>query len=435
MMCAVTYPDDDHAAATEPLAEPADPTDFSPIDSDPMDLDATDSDPTDSDATDSDAIDSDLTDLWPTAPTAPAPEPRPRPRRGRFAAAAVACAALSAGVSYATVQLTDDDGTGVSYVAVAAADPDGNPSALGDLHALLDKVLPAVVAIEVANGSGSDTTPIAAGSGVIISTDGLVLTNAHVVQATDDVGLALAEPVFTMKFTDGTVREATVLGASTDYDVALMQLTDTHDLHPLALADGAGLRVGDAVVAIGNALDLGDSPTVTTGIISALDRTLPETDTVTLHGLIQTDAPINHGNSGGALVNAAGELVGINSAGITDAQSVGFAISVETIKPILDDLKAGIDVEAAPIGFIGVTVADTPLGLTVTIVSEDSPAADVGIQAGDIITSVAGQPIVTTEQLRTVLRGTTPGIAVTIGITRGDEELTLQVTLAARPTE
>ncbi len=354
---------------------------------------------------------------------------------GRFALAAVACAALSAGVSYATVKLTDAPAGGVSYVATAAPREGGNATDIQDLHALLDQVLPAVVAIEVATGSGPDTVPLSAGSGVIISEDGLLLTNAHVVQAIDIDGSSVADPVFTVKFTDGTVRSAKVLGASTDYDVALMQLDDTRDLHPLALADGTQLQVGDAVVAIGNALDLGDSPTVTTGIISALDRTLPETDTVTLHGLIQTDAAINHGNSGGALVNAAGELVGINSAGVTDAQNVGFAISVETIKPILADLKAGIDVEAAPIGFIGVTVADTPEGLTVTTVQDDSPASEVGIKAGDIITAVDGEAIVTTEQLRSVLRGLAPGTAVVIDLIRDGEALALDVTLATRPTD
>jgi putative serine protease PepD len=376
----------------------------------------------------------------PPAPTGNTPSPLPppppasRPRTARLVGAAAACAALSATVSYATVKLTDGNTGGVTYVATAPAASGGNSATLGDLHQLLAKVLPAVVAIEVSTGSGSDVTPVAAGSGVIISNDGLLLTNAHVVQATDATGQQLDNPVFTVKMSDGTVRAATVLGASTDYDVALMQLEDTSGLHPLALANDAQLRVGDAVVAIGNALDLGDSPTVTTGIISALDRTLIESDTVTLHGLIQTDAAINHGNSGGALVNAAGELVGINSAGYSDAQNVGFAISVETIKPILDDLKAGKNVVAAPIGFIGVNVADTPYGLTVTTVQDGTPAEAAGIQAGDVITSVAGTTIATTEQLRSVLLTTAPGTTVTIGLTRDGKPLEMQVTLAERPS-
>ncbi|MSX55985.1 MAG: trypsin-like serine protease, partial [Actinobacteria bacterium] len=259
----------------------------------------------------------------PLPPPPPLMEPRRPSRVGRVVGAAAACVALSGGVAYTTVKLTESDRGTVTYVATASGQSSsGNPSTLGDLHQLLAKVMPAVVAIEVSSRVGSSVTPIAAGSGVIISNDGLLLTNAHVVNAADDAGKALDAPVFTVKMADGTVREAKVLGASADYDVALMQLTDSTDLHPLALADATQFRVGDAVVAIGNALDLGDTPTVTTGIISALDRTLRETDTVTLHGLIQTDAAINHGNSGGALVNANGELVGINSAGYSDAQNV-----------------------------------------------------------------------------------------------------------------
>jgi len=229
---------------------------------------------------------------------------------------------LSAGVSYGTVRLTEQTGTQVSYVATGSGSSVGG-AATTDLHALLAMTEPAVAAIEVADGTGADVTPIAAGSGVVISADGLMLTNAHVVETTDQAGNALRNPVFTVKMFDGTVREAKVLGSSTDYDIALLQLSDTSDLHPLALADNATLRVGDSVVAIGNALDLGDAPSVTTGIVSALDRTLQETASTTLHGLIQTDAAINHGNSGGALVDMSGHLIGINSAGIPDAQNVG----------------------------------------------------------------------------------------------------------------
>ena len=174
---------------------------------------------------------------------------------------------------------------------------------------VLDKVQPAVTAIEVGQRDGDAVIPVAAGSGVIISSDGLMLTNAHVVDLTE-AGIDAKDAVFLVKMYDGALREAKVLGKSVDYDIALLQLDDTSDLHPLALADTSALRVGDRVVAVGNALDLGDEPTVSTGIVSALDRTLDVTSTVTLRGLIQTDAAINHGNSGGALVNGAGELIG-----------------------------------------------------------------------------------------------------------------------------
>ena len=339
---------------------------------------------------------------------------------------------LSAGVAYGTVRLTEQDGTKVSYVATGSGA--NGSAATNDLYALLATAEPAVAAIEVSAGNGTDVTPIAAGSGVVISNDGLMLTNAHVVLVTDQQGNVVENPTFTVKMFDGTVRAATVLGASADYDVALLQLDDTRNLHPLALADTSTIRVGDDVVAIGNALDLGDSPTVTTGIVSALDRTLQESATITLHGLIQTDAAINHGNSGGALVNRNGELIGINSAGIPDAQNVGFAISVATIKPLLDYLKAGKNVSASPIGFIGVNVAETPFGVTITTVQDGTPAADVGIKAGDIITKVGDANVATANQLSTVLRGTTPGATVTVTVTRDGKTKTFDVTLAERPT-
>ena len=374
--------------------------------------------------------------------TSPSPLPPPPPptsqrpsRAGRVVGAATACAVLSAGVSYATVKLTESGTSKVTYVATAPGTAGGAAgSTVGDLHQLLAKVTPAVVAIEVGSGTGSDATPVAAGSGVVISNDGLLLTNAHVVHPTDQAGKAISNPVFTVKMSDGTVRAAKVLSASDDYDIALMQLTDTTDLHPLALADATLLRVGDAVVAIGNALNLGDAPTVTTGIISALDRTVRESSSVTLHGLIQTDAAINHGNSGGALVNANGELVGINSAGYTDAQNIGFAISVATIKPLLTDLKAGKDVKASPIGFIGVNVAETPYGLTVTTVQSGTPASDVGIRAGDIISQVGTTKISTVGQLQSLLRTTAPGTVLAVSVQRDGKPLQFKVTLAKRPT-
>ena len=359
------------------------------------------------------------------------PQPRQR-RRGGVIGTAALCAVLSAGVSFATVKLTESD----SSVSVVATSTGGGVTGSGsfDLYALLAKTQPAVTAIELGSRENGTIVPIAAGSGVVISKDGLMLTNAHVVDATDSNGATIADPVFTVKMFDGSVRSAKVLGASRDYDVALLQLDDTSNLQPLVLADASKFRVGDDVVAIGNALDLGDSPTVTTGIISALNRTLQENATVTLRGLIQTDAAINHGNSGGALVNSRGELVGINSAGIPDAQNVGFAISVGTIQPLLEDLKAGKEISAAPIGYIGVNLSETPDGISVSTVQPQTPADAAGIQEGDIIRKVNDTTVATAEQLSAVLRSLAPGTKVTITVDRKGTEKVFQLTLAERPT-
>jgi len=241
--------------------------------------------------------------------------------------------------------------------------------------------------------------------------------------------------VITVKMADGTVRSAEVLGRSPAYDVALLQLQDTSNLTPLALADSSALQVGDRVVAIGNALALGDEPTVSTGIISALGRSLEVTAGVTLHDLIQTDAAINYGNSGGALVNNRGELVGINSAGIPNAQNVGFAISVGTVQPLLERLKAGEQIDAAPIGFIGITLNETPDGLRILDVGDDTPADAAGLQPDDMLRSVAGTPVATSEQLGSVLRRLGPGAAVEVVVERDGSDVTVTMTLAERPAD
>jgi len=370
----------------------------------------------------------------PPLPPAPSASGPSAPRRGaavRLAGAVALCAAVSAGVSYGTVQLTDRGGGTVNVVPSTG----GSAVLQGDveLHDLLARTQPAVTAIELAAREGGSTTEVAAGSGVVISADGLMLTNAHVVDATDSLGNRIDDPVITVKMFDGSVRSATMLGSSPDYDIALLRLDDTTNLTVLPLADAATFRVGDEVVAIGNALDLGDAPTVSTGIISALDRTLQVNESVTLRGLIQTDAAINHGNSGGALVNAAGQLVGINSAGIPDAQNVGFAISVGTIAPLLADLEAGNEVVPPAIGYIGVTLAQTPDGIEVQEVQPGTPADTAGIRAGDVLRTVNGAKVRTTNQLSTVLRDLAPGTAATIVVDRDGTEVTVDLVLAQRP--
>jgi putative serine protease PepD len=341
------------------------------------------------------------------------------------------CAVVSGGVAFTTVKLTESNSSNVSYVNTS--DGKTQPvSSNSDIHSLLAKVEPAVAAIEISDGATGTPTPIAAGSGVVISSDGLMLTNAHVVNVTNADGSPLGKPIITAKMADGTVRSAKVLGSSTDYDIALLRLADTSNLHPIALADTSTLQVGDRVVAIGNALDLGDAPTVSTGIVSALNRKLQETSTNTLRGLIQTDAAINHGNSGGALVNMNGELIGINSAGIPDAQNIGFAISVGTIKPILDDLKAGKSVHVE-VAYIGVNLSETPKGIVITKVQDGTPAQKAGIVKDDVLTAINGTAVATENQLANVLQQLAPGTKVTVSVTRNGTPKKFELTLAVRP--
>lgn len=396
-------------------------------------------------AVDETPIADDATDLTPGSPLPPPPPPvlptdaraDERRRRPVRAVALIATCALAGGASAWGViewRAPEVPTAGVSFVNTAAGNPPAGDDSF-DLHSLLDQVMPAVLAVAVSSRVDGELQPVSAGSGVVISADGLVLTNAHVVDPTDTFGEPIDDMVITVKMADGTVRSAEVLGRSPAYDVALLQLDDTTGLTPLALADSSALQVGDRVVAIGNALDLGDEPTVSTGIISALGRSLEVTAGVTLHDLIQTDAAINYGNSGGALVNNRGELIGINSAGIPNAQNVGFAISVGTVQPLLERLKAGEQIDAAPVGFIGITLDETPDGLRILDVGDGTPADGAGLQSDDVLRTVDGTPVATSEQLGVVLRRLGPGADVEIVVDRDGSEVTVTMTLAERPVD
>jgi S1-C subfamily serine protease len=234
---------------------------------------------------------------------------------------------MAAIVSVGVVQLTDHDTTPKAAVVTASA----MATSAFDVHSVLTKIGNAVVAVDVTEQGGFGRSTSAAGSGFILSSDGYVVTNNHVVDGASTI---------TVTFSDGTTENATVVGTDPTHDIAVLKIADLHGASPLTLGDTNSLQVGDEVLAIGNALDLGDSPTVTLGIVSAKDRTI-ETTSETLQGLIQTDAAINPGNSGGPLVNAAGQVVGINTAGVQGANNVGFAIDINTVKSVITQLEQG----------------------------------------------------------------------------------------------
>ena len=217
----------------------------------------------------------------------------------------------------------------------AAASTSAVVSTALDIHTLIARVSPSVVSIEITQAG----RPVSAGSGVVVSSNGLVVTNAHVVDLTDQNGRRLTNPAVYVRLADGSQRAATIVGSAPSNDIALVRVVNTSGLVPVAIGNSDTLEVGDDVVAIGNALDLGATPTVTKGIISAKNRTLQVDATTELTGLLQTDAAINHGNSGGALLNASGQLVGLNSAGISDAQNIGFAIASNTFVPLISQLQ------------------------------------------------------------------------------------------------
>src|SRR3546814_560488 len=218
------------------------------------------------------------------------------------------------------------------------------------------------------------------------------------------------------------------------------------DLVPAQLGSSAGLQVGEEVTAIGNALNLGGRPTVTRGIVSALDRSL-SAQGITLSNLIQTDAAINPGNSGGPLVNAAGQVVGVNTAIIGDAQNIGFSIEIDTVKPLIDEIRAGGGDVRGDQAFLGVNTTDVEaesaavrdqFGITVDegafvqSLVPDSAAADAGLEPGDVITAVDGESTADSASVGAIIRQPAPGDQVTISVLRGGEELEMTATLGQR---
>jgi putative serine protease PepD len=221
------------------------------------------------------------------------------------------------------VQVADDNGTTTNQVAVAPVSTGSTAS--NSVRQVLAAVEPSVVTIDVQGTSrsgpfGRTVRTQAAGTGMIAKADGLIVTNAHVVSGATTVTVTLA---------DGSQHDAKVIGADTAIDVAVLRISGVSNLPTVTFADGAS-QVGDTVIAIGNALALGEEPTVTVGIISALDRSL-DTESGSMDGLIQTDAAINPGNSGGPLVDTDSHVVGMNTAVASDAQNIGFAVSASTI--------------------------------------------------------------------------------------------------------
>jgi serine protease Do len=244
---------------------------------------------------------------------------------------------------------------------------------------------------------------------------------------------------------DGTSRPASLVGSLPGNDVALVRVSDATGLQPVTLGRSAGLEVGDDVVAIGNALNLGATPTVTTGIVSALNREVDLPDGGTLTDLIQTDAAINPGNSGGALVNAAGEVIGVNTAVAGGAENIGFSIQIDAVRPLIEALKDG------RVAFLGVGTVDVDTlqpavlarfgidedanGAFVANVETGSPADDAGITTGDVITSIGGTEIETDNDLLTAIASHEPGEQVRVTWERDGDEQSADVELAERETD
>jgi serine protease Do len=274
-----------------------------------------------------------------------------------------------------------------------------------------------------------------AGTGVVISADGFIVTNNHVVSD--------ASGRIEVTFNDGTHKRASLVGNDPSADLAVVKV-DATGLTPAVLGDSDKLVVGDEVIAIGNALALPGQPSVTLGIVSALNRSIDTEVNTTLDHMIQTDAAINPGNSGGPLVNSAGQVVGINTAiaDPSEAQNVGFSISINQAKPIIDELRKGKTIQPAFLGVVTQTVTPAianqldlkvTTGAVVQRVEQGSPADDAGIQQGDVIQKIDSTTITGAQAVGTAVRKHRPGDKVTVVVDRSGSSKSLSVTLGARP--
>lgn len=268
------------------------------------------------------------------------------------------------------------------------------------------------------------------GTGVVLTSDGEILTNAHVIDDASEVVVRFAgetEP-----------RVAKILASDVGNDLALIKV-DITGLVAATFAKPGSVQIGDAVVAIGYALALDGGPTVTSGIVSALKRTI-ETDSGALNSLIQTDAAISSGNSGGPLVNLKGEVVGINTAvargdSESAANNIGFSISVDEVLIVIEQLRAQASGVERKEGFLGVGLAareDGGQGAIITNVQPGSPADKAGILIDDVVLAVDGEPIDGQAGLVAAIRDAVPGQTVKIEIFRDGKRLTFDATLIAR---
>ena len=329
-----------------------------------------------------------------------------------------------------TVPSGDAQGSSNEPVATAPATNDAEPAL--NVAEVLKKIQPSVVTIIAITEAGMNPGR-ATGTGVVITSDGDILTNDHVVDGADNVSVLFAG--------DTEPTPATVLAVDVGNDLALIHVDKT-GLTPAVFADPDSIDIGDEVVAVGFALDLDGVPTVTRGIVSALNRTIVSGDGA-LDGLIQTDTAISSGNSGGPLVNTRGQVIGINTAVFQSssevaANNVGFSISVAEALPVIEELRAQANGQARTEGYLGVSVLDRNdggLGAMIAEVSPGSPADLAGMEVNDVVIEADGSPVDGQPALVAAIRDKSPGDTIKIDVLRDGERITLTATLIERPTQ
>jgi putative serine protease PepD len=381
----------------------------------------------------------------PAAPFGGPPPPAPKRRPGRQALAAtvvttsllVGGAAGVAGAAAWNAWGPEDNGTDASPASRTTSqvvDTPNSPAAEGSVEQVAQEVLPSVVKIDVAGAQESGS-----GSGIILSSDGQILTNNHVVEIAGDGGQ------IRVSFNDGSSAPAKVLGTDPLTDTAVIQAEGVQGLTPATIGKSADLNVGEGVVAIGSPFGL--ESTVTSGIVSALNRPVDVGSDAqgnsTTYPAIQTDAAINPGNSGGPLADLSGHVVGINSSIRTSSSSsmdqggsigLGFAIPIDEVMPIVDQMTKGETPTHARLGISVSNVAqgsgsDVAEGAQIQEVTNGSTADEAGLARGDVITRVDDRQITDADSLVATIRSYRPGDEVTVTYVHDGDTKTARLTL------
>ena len=335
-------------------------------------------------------------------------------------------------------------GSAITYKMMPASSPVGVVSTqtketpkvrkheTGVVENVAEKAMPSVVGITTSTTRETPMGPMAvqgSGSGFIISEDGYILSNAHVVGKAGNKVKTLLN--------DGTEAEGKVVWSDETLDLGLVKI-DKKGLQALPMGDSDSINIGETAVAIGNPLGLDFQRSVTAGVISGLNRNIGEVQGNYMDGLIQTDASINQGNSGGPLLNSEGEVVGINSVKISTAEGLGFSIPINTAKPIIEQVIETGDYNSVSLGMSGYTVSAIERsgydlgtggkGVIVGSVEANSPAAAAGLQPNDIILKMGDKAIDSMSQLRRELYKYKSGDSVDLVVVRGRKKETLKLT-------
>jgi putative serine protease PepD len=392
----------------------------------------------------------------PFGPPQPPPQPPAKEKRIRFRTAVtalLAAAAVGAGTAAVVTATLDSNNNGQTVtrnVTVTNAQNTSSATALS-VNGVWNRAKDSVVDIKVQTTSDLGQQGEAQGSGWVYSKAGYIVTNDHVVSGASSVTVTFPSTRATYK--------ATVVGADPSTDIAVIKINAPASLvKPLPVGNSSKLVVGDPVVAVGSPFGLDN--TVTAGIVSALHRQIDAPNNFTINDAIQTDAAINHGNSGGPLFNLRGQVVGVNAQIQSDSgdnAGIGFAIPSDTVKSIADQLITKGNVQHA---YLGVSITDIPsavsgqlgeaAGVAVRAVVAGKPAAKSGLKAatstraldgqqyptgGDVITAVDGQQVTTAAELQSLVDGHQPGDKVQLSVTRNGSSRTVTVTLGTRPAQ